>query len=230
MFREAIVLAGGKGTRLKSVYSEGPKPMVPINGVPFLTILMDYLVKSGISKIILATGYMHDTIADYYGSSFQSCSLAYSVEKEPLGTGGAIAQAMDKVTSTEVLVLNGDSFFGIDLPSFYQEFSESGGHVQLALKRLPDIARYGTVSLAENGAIAAFNEKGGKGDGLINGGIYALKTHEVSATFPKGAFSFEYDFLAKDLPGILKRGQVFDATFIDIGTPESLKKAGQLFT
>ena len=229
MFREAIILAGGKGTRLKSVYSEGPKPMVPINDTPFLTILMDYLVTSGVTRIILATGYMHEKISSYYGDDFKGCSLVYSIEKEPLGTGGGIAQAMDKVSVSEVLVLNGDSFFGVDLPQFYEDFKQKETSVQLALKRLPDIARYGTVALGERGVIVSFNEKGGTGEGLINGGVYALRRQEVSAVLPKGAFSFEYDFLAKNQQGIVKRGQEFNATFIDIGTPESLEKAGKLF-
>lgn len=230
MFKEAIIIAGGKGTRLKSVYSEGPKPMVPVNGVPFLTRLMEYLKQSGIARVILATGYMHEKIEEHYGNSCHGMALAYSVETEPLGTGGAIAQALKKATKPEVLVLNGDSFFDVDLQRFFQEFEQSDASVQLALKRLPDVARYGTVVLDESGTISSFNEKGAKGSGLINGGVYALKVADVMTVFPTEPFSFEYDFLAPEQVGILKRGQEFDGKFIDIGTPESLKRAETLFS
>ncbi|HEG0584703.1 TPA: NTP transferase domain-containing protein, partial [Campylobacter jejuni] len=166
---QAIILCGGLGTRLKSVIKDIPKPMAPINDKPFLEFIFEYLKKQGIKEVILAVSYKYEVIKEYFKDEFLGIKIKYSIEKEPLGTGGAIKEAL-KIIKNEAYVLNGDTFFGIDL----SKLKLNGGKICLALKQMNDFDRYGTVNVDGLGLVISFEEKVFKKQGLINGGIYLL--------------------------------------------------------
>lgn len=141
MVKEAIILAGGLGTRLKKVVKDIPKPMADINGKPFLEYIFYHLNFYKIEKVILAVGYKADVIKDYFGSKFRNISIYYSEEKELLGTGGAVKQAIKLSDSNDVFIFNGDTFFDIDLVNFYNFHIENNSNLTLSLKAMKDFDR-----------------------------------------------------------------------------------------
>ncbi|ECR2877753.1 NTP transferase domain-containing protein, partial [Campylobacter coli] len=167
---QAIVLAGGLGTRLKSVVQDLPKPMAPINGKPFLAFVLEYLKKQGIAEVILSVSYKYELIQEYFKDEFEGMKIRYNVEKELLGTGGAIKDAL-KLIQNQVYVLNGDTIFDIDLKKLFLNNSK----ICIALKQMQNFDRYGTVNVDDQGIVTSFEEKVFKKQGLINGGIYLLK-------------------------------------------------------
>ncbi|MBQ2441421.1 MAG: NTP transferase domain-containing protein, partial [Paludibacteraceae bacterium] len=158
MFSEAVILAGGFGTRLAHVLGNVPKPMGPIHGKPFLTYLLEQLEKAGVQHIILATGYKHEVIESYFGSHYRSLKVSYSEENIPLFTGGAILKASKLVENEDFLVLNGDTLFDIDLEAFCNFHTRQKASVSLALRQVDDTARYGAVQV-KGEQIIAFQEK-----------------------------------------------------------------------
>ena len=174
MLREAVILAGGFGTRLSHVVSDVPKPMAPVYGRPFLCYLLDRLIDAGIGRIVLATGYKHECIEDYFGTEYRGVEIVYSQETTPLFTGGAIRQAADKIQSDDFVVLNGDTLFDIDLTKLYDFHIKNHANLSIALRHVTDTSRYGSVACT-NDHIVAFSEKTESlGAGDINGGIYAV--------------------------------------------------------
>jgi len=222
MLKEAIILAGGFGTRLKEVVADVPKPMAPVNGKPFLDYLIKYLRYYRIEKIILSVGHLSEVIIAHYGDQF-----IYSIEKEPLGTGGGIRLALEKCTSTNVLVLNGDSFFDIDLEIFYNKHNEAISDCSLALRKVENAARYGTLQMGEMGVIKEFKEKAGQlVPGIINAGVYLLDRQVfLDETTEKKAFSIEKDYFEKNVTKLNLYGFTFKGYFIDIGIPEDYQRA-----
>ncbi|MBD3842888.1 MAG: NTP transferase domain-containing protein, partial [Campylobacterales bacterium] len=150
---EAIVLAGGLGTRLKSVVSNVPKPMATIGDKPFLEYILKYLKKNGITRVILSVGYKLEIIEEYFGNNFEGIELIYSKEDEPLGTGGAIKKAMSKVKSSKVYIINGDTFFDVNLKSL---ILVDNSKITLSLKHMKNFDRYGCVESDENNLVTAF--------------------------------------------------------------------------
>ncbi|WP_152395469.1 nucleotidyltransferase family protein [Paenibacillus guangzhouensis] len=222
---EAIILAGGFGTRLQSAVNDVPKPMAPINGQPFLTYLLKYLLKYDIRSVLLSTGYKHEVIEDYYGSCFQGVMrLEYSVEKEPLGTGGAIAQSMRYTTEEDIIVINGDTFFNVDLKEMMLFHRTQAGEMTMALKPMSDFERYGKVDHVNN-RVVKFQEKQYTSFGDINGGVYILNRSIFNGCNLEKTFSFETDFLQKHLQRIQVNSYIADEYFIDIGIPEDYYKA-----
>ena len=228
---EAIILCGGKGTRLKEVVNDVPKPLAPIDGIPFLSILMKYLKAQGIRRVILATGYMHEKIENLYGNCYEGMEIVYSVEQNPLGTGGAIAKALRKVMNENVLVLNGDSVIKFQLneikkqfDEIKKQFSEIKNHSLLILKPMERVERYGAVKTFEN-RVTAFEEKSFKEQCLINTGVYILNKDTFNDKAENEVFSFEKDFLEKEV----EKGSLFGIEckgfFIDIGVPEDYAAA-----
>ncbi|MEE0900140.1 MAG: nucleotidyltransferase family protein [Bacteroidales bacterium] len=228
---EAIILCGGKGTRLKEVVNDVPKPLAPIDGIPFLSILMKYLKAQGIERVILATGYMHEKIENLYGNCYEGMEIVYSVEHNPLGTGGAIAKALRKVMNENVLVLNGDSVIKFQLneikkqfDEIKKQFSEIKNHSLLILKPMERVERYGAVKTFEN-RVTAFEEKSFKEQCLINTGVYILNKEIFNDKAENEVFSFEKDFLEKEV----EKGSLFGIEckgfFIDIGVPEDYSAA-----
>jgi D-glycero-alpha-D-manno-heptose 1-phosphate guanylyltransferase len=226
---EAIVLAGGFGTRLRGVVDNVPKPMAPVQGRPFLAFVLDQLVDGGFRAVVLATGYLHDAIRSHFGDAYRGLALAYSVESEPLGTGGAIRLACDHVREADVFVLNGDTYLELDHRAMLDAHVHSGAQLSLAVCQVPDVARYGALEVSD-GIVRGFREKGPSGPGWINGGVYVLDS-ELRLRFPeRAAFSFEQDPLVPQAPSIQPLAFPATGLFIDIGLPEDYARAQQLFS
>jgi D-glycero-alpha-D-manno-heptose 1-phosphate guanylyltransferase len=227
MIKEAIILAGGFGTRLQEVIKDVPKPMAPINNIPFLDYLLKYLAHYGIKRVVLSVGYLSDKVIMHYGNKFEGMEIVYSVEEEPLGTGGGIRLAMQQCQSYDVLVMNGDSFFKIDLISFASKHSDYIADASLALRKVDDASRYGTITLGEFDKISAFKEKSSQPKpGTINAGIYILgKGNFTEETPANKSFSIEKDFFEKKLNNLNIYGFTYSGYFIDIGIPEDYKQA-----
>ena len=229
MFKEAVILAGGFGTRLSHVVSDVPKPMAPVYGRPFLCYLLDRLADAGIQRVVLATGYMHEVIETYFGTGYQGLEIIYSNEDQPLFTGGAIRQAAEKIQSEDFVVLNGDTLFDIDFQQLYDFHTSHDAHLSIALRRVEDTGRYGAVT-CENDRIVAFHEKTeSQGAGDINGGIYAIKrTWLLNQDLPT-KFSFEKELMQPFAGDPHFYGLSFNDYFIDIGVPEDYFRAQQEF-
>lgn len=227
MLKEAIILAGGFGTRLQSVVNDVPKPMAPINNIPFLNYVFDYLKFYQIKHVVLSTGYLADKILDYYKDEFNGIKISYAKEEAPLGTGGGIRLAMTKCTTKDVLVLNGDSFFDVDINTHYSNHVFKQADCTLALRKVDNAARYGTIQLGDLNVIDAFKEKDSvEREGLINGGVYILNREVyLSKTESGSVFSIEKDFYEKRIKELNIFGFEYNGYFIDIGIPEDYKKA-----
>ncbi|HED1070382.1 nucleotidyltransferase family protein [Campylobacter jejuni] len=215
---QAIILCGGLGTRLKSVIKDIPKPMAPINDKPFLEFIFEYLKKQGIKEVILGVSYKYEVIKEYFKDEFLGIKVKYSIEKEPLGTGGAIKEAL-KFIKNETYVLNGDTFFDIDL----SKLKLNGSRICLALKQMNDFDRYGTVNVDDQGFVISFEEKVFKKQGLINGGIYLLAKDIFNEFDLEKKFSFE-EFLQENYKKLKTRACIFDDYFIDIGVPRDYER------
>lgn len=228
---EAIILAGGFGTRLQTVVSDVPKPMAPVDGKPFLDYIFSYLKHYGITRVVLSTGYLAHKIADRYEGSFGGMQVSCAVEKTPLGTGGGIRLGMRHCITDDILVLNGDSFFDVDLSRYYRQFADSHAGGSLALRKVENAARYGTIRMGSDNRIAAFKEKDSEEKpGLINGGVYLLNRKLFMANTPEiEAFSVEKDFFETKLSEIKLCGFEHEGYFIDIGIPEDYRQAQEEF-
>ena len=224
MIKEAIILAGGFGTRLKTLVDETPKAMALIKERPFLIYVLEHLLKSGVEKAVIAAGYKHEYISDYFGNSYKDISLEYSIENKPLGTGGAIFKAIKLISLNYCYVLNGDTFFDFDLSLFEESFSKYPSVLSVALKPMASFDRYGSVTV-ERGRIISFNEKKFCGKGLINGGVYILDKMWIKSHAPGKIFSFEKDILEKHVSKDFFSYFLSDTYFIDIGVPEDYLKA-----
>lgn len=227
MLTEAIILAGGFGTRLQTVVSDVPKPMAPVNGNPFLNYILKYLKFYGVRKAVLSTGYLSEKILNYYGNNHLGLDLAYTKEESPLGTGGGIRLALEKCHSEKVLVLNGDSFFDVNISQYTNQHNTFKSQCSLALRKVNNASRYGTITLGENARINSFKEKDGKEvSGLINGGVYILNRElYLNETKSNVAFSIEKDFFETKVQELNICGFEHEGYFIDIGIPEDYQKA-----
>lgn len=226
---DVIILAGGLGTRLASVVSDVPKPMAPVAGQPFLEQILKSLPVDHISKIILAVGYKYEKIEEHYGDNYNGIPLVYSIEEEPLGTGGGIGLALQKADASHILILNGDTFFDVNLEELIQVHNEENALLTLALKQVESPDRYGTV-LLENNTIVRFQEKQvGLPTGLINGGIY-LASNELIGELPtEEKYSFETDVLEAKVKTKKLKGYISEGLFIDIGIPQDYERAQSIF-
>jgi len=225
---EAIVLAGGLGTRLRSVVADVPKPMAPVGGRPFLGYVLDQLVSAGFTTVVLAVGYRHEAIRDHFGDEYRSLSLRYSVEAEPLGTGGAIRLASERIGPNDVFVLNGDTYLELDFRAMLAAHMHAGASLTMAICRVSDVARYGALEIGD-GIVRRFHEKGPSGPGWINGGTYVLGPG-LRDRFPaQMAFSLEQDVLAPQVTEVRPLAFPADGIFIDIGVPEDFARAQAMF-
>jgi D-glycero-alpha-D-manno-heptose 1-phosphate guanylyltransferase len=227
VLKEAIILAGGFGTRLQSVISDVPKPLAPINDVPFLDYIFSYLKYYKIEKVILSVGYLSEKIMDRYKNNFSGIAIDYAIEKDPLGTGGGIRLAMEKCKNKTVLVLNGDSFFDADMSTFYEFHSAEKAGCSLALRTVPNAARYGTIKLDARNRITNFKEKDGlEKEGIINAGVYLMDREIYLKKTKEGVnFSIEKDFFESKVNELDFFGFEQQGYFIDIGIPEDYTKA-----
>lgn len=220
---DAIILAGGFGTRLRHIVSDAPKPMAQIAGKPFLDYLFEYLSIQGVKKVILAVGYLHNKIEERYRKNFMGIDIEYSVEDRPLGTGGAIKRAMKGCSGDYAAILNGDTFFNADLNAMEQLYTQNRADAVIAVKRMRDFDRYGALKI-EKGRIIGFYEKQFCENGLINGGIYILGKH-FSMNSEKESFSLEKEYFEMDTAGKKLYAFESDGYFIDIGVESDYFKA-----
>jgi D-glycero-alpha-D-manno-heptose 1-phosphate guanylyltransferase len=221
---DAIILAGGLGTRLKEVVNDVPKPMALVNGVPFLDYIIENLLRFNINRIILAVSFKYDVIIDYFGSKYKGIDILYSVEEdERLGTGGAIKKALEKTSGDYALILNGDTFLQINYKLIEQFFIANEPDILMVTKSMDNISRYGLV-VSNNNRVIQFREKGNYKKGNINTGVYILHRHifnNILAT----KFSLETDILEKKIKELLIMNYNCSGYFVDIGVPEDYYKA-----
>jgi D-glycero-alpha-D-manno-heptose 1-phosphate guanylyltransferase len=224
---EAIVLAGGFGTRLRAVVADVPKPMAPVGGRPFLAWVLDHLAVAGFSSIILAVGYRHEAIRSQFGESYRGVFLRYSVETEPLGTGGAIRLASAHVQADDVFVLNGDTYLGLDYRAMFGQHRSANAKLTIAVTKVTEVARYGALDIRE-GIVQGLHEKGQSGPGWINAGTYVL-SRGLRERFPQsGAFSFEREVLVPRVEELMPLAFEASGPFIDIGIPEDYVRASEV--
>lgn len=222
---EAIILAGGLGTRLRSEVSDVPKAMALINGRPFIEYLLDRLIEGGTKRIIFSLGHKSEFIQSHFESSYKNCEIVYAIEETQLGTGGAIKNAMSFVTSDHVLVVNGDSLFINDLQGLLQVHLDQQADLTMGLKPMKDIERYGTVDLNDENQIIRFNEKQPLDFGLINTGNYIFNVEAFLKQDLPEKFSVEKEFFEKKIEELKFVGHASEGYFLDIGIPEDFKKA-----
>ncbi len=218
---EAIILAGGFGTRLRPCVDDLPKPLAPVGGRPFLEYLLDYLYINGVHRAIISTGYMAEKIEEVIGNRYRGMTVAYCREDTPLGTGGAIKKALGMCKEPYAAVINGDTFFDVDLFEMSRAHFNSGCPITMAAKMLKNVERSGFIEISD-GKLCGFCEKGVQGAGLINGGIYIIDKNALDAVSEE-KFSLEKQVLET----LLLPVRVFesDAYFIDIGIPEEFARA-----
>ena len=224
---EAIILAGGMGTRLRNAVPDVPKPMAPVNDKPFLFYLLKWLKQYKVDKIILSTGYKPGSFFEYFGDLFENIPLIYVTEEKPLGTGGAVINALAETTGNNILIVNGDTWFPIDLDSFYDSHLNNKNLFTVALKRMRKFSRYGSVEMSGE-TIVRFHEKRFCSEGLINGGIYLVNRKYLELRKFPVVFSLEEEILVKEAGTSQFKGVIFDDPFIDIGMPEDYSRAGNI--
>jgi D-glycero-alpha-D-manno-heptose 1-phosphate guanylyltransferase len=230
MITEAIILAGGFGTRLQEVVSKVPKPMAEINGEPFLNYIFYKLKKEGIRTVVLSVGYLSQHIINYYKEEFAGIKIYYSIENTPLGTGGGIKLAIQNCKQHEILVLNGDSFFNVPIQKFYQNHISKNGDCSIALRHVVNASRYGSVETDSKDRIISFQEKKEiEVSGNINGGIYILNKKHFLENTTSGNFSIEQNYFQAQHKKEKFYGFPFHNYFIDIGIPESYNQANSDF-
>lgn len=228
MVTEAVVLAGGLGTRLRSVVSDLPKAMAPVAGQPFLAYLLQFLEMNGVRRVVLSVGYRKEAIHNFFGASYAGLKIVYSVEETPLGTGGGLQQSLAYVDSPFAFVLNGDTFLRLNYRAMAQTLERvSDAKLAVALRHVPDAGRYG-AALLNGDRIQGFRARGTPGPGLINAGCYLI-ARDIFERYPMPAkFSFEEDFLQARAAEVLPAAFECDVPFLDIGIPEALAEAQTL--
>jgi D-glycero-alpha-D-manno-heptose 1-phosphate guanylyltransferase len=219
----AIILAGGFGTRLRSVVADVPKPLADVAGRPFLVWLIEALAAQGVTGVTLSVHHQWEKIREYFERFPPSLPVDYAVEKIPLGTGGAMAFALQGRTDP-VLVLNGDTFVQVDYRAFYAQHCRNNATLSMVLREVPDTGRYGEVTTRGNLITGFTSGQDGK-PGLINAGIYALSPLLFQNYSMPETFSFERDFVPQHVEALAPQSFIADAYFIDIGIPEDYARA-----
>ncbi|OGR53753.1 MAG: hypothetical protein A2X39_04980 [Elusimicrobia bacterium GWC2_56_31] len=224
---DAVILCGGKGTRLQSVVSDRPKPMAALNDKPFLQLLIEYAAGFGFKRFILAAGYMGDVIEKHFSGAVPGLDVVVSRETEPLDTAGAVKNAAALIRTPQFLVMNGDSICRIDLRSFVEFHFSRGGRASVAVARAADAGSFGSITRDSGGRILSFREKAAAGAGYVNAGIYILDKTALDAVPPGVRYSLERDLL----PALISGGEVYgyetESRLFDIGTPEGYREAGE---
>ena len=230
---EVVILAGGRGVRLSSAVSDRPKPMADINGTPFLSHLMNFWVGKRIDHFILSLGYMHETIINYFGATFEGIPITYTVEKTPLGTGGALLLAAEEISESVFFLVNGDTFFDLNTRKMMIEHSQEAADLSIAVFQLKRNTRYGSVDIGANGEITRFRRKKEKStNSWVNGGTYVMNKEWIAdCCIKEEKISLE----AEMIPKLLVSGRKIHAYrtgagagFIDIGVPEDYLRASSI--
>lgn len=225
----AAILSGGLGTRLRPVVKDRPKVLSEVMGRCFLTYILDQLALTGIQDVVLCSGYQSEMIPRALGYSYKTMNLIYSKEKKPLGTCGAVCNALPHIRNNRILVMNGDSYINFNIARYLEWFFRINRQASIALTHVPDVGRYGKVVIADNQAVSEFTEKGADhGPGWINAGVYILNKNLLES-LPSGTpSSLEHDFFP-DLIGKGLYGFPTTGEFIDIGTPDAYQQAENFF-
>jgi D-glycero-alpha-D-manno-heptose 1-phosphate guanylyltransferase len=228
---EVLILCGGEGRRLRQVVSDVPKPMALVNGRPFLEYLVENLLRQNLKNICFLTGYKSEAIESYFKSAPSETNFRFSKEDQPLGTGGAIIEAIKNSSFEHFLILNGDTYFNIDIQDFLSDWRP--GFIKMALKEIEDSARYGLVEVGQHGQVKAFVEKSKnistspQARQAVNAGVY-LAEKSIFTLAQVGFVSLEKEIL----PHLVRQGkvfsQMFENDFIDIGIPEDYFRAQNL--
>jgi NDP-sugar pyrophosphorylase family protein len=225
----AVLLVGGLGTRLQSVLPATAKPLAPVGDAPFLELLVKQLRLQGIRRLIMCTGHLADQVEDKFSDGHKwDVAIAYSKESRPLGTAGAVKLAESHLRqASDFLVLNGDSFLELDIRKLIRFHREHKGLISMAVCRVPDASRFGTVQLDAHNRVVGFREKVGNAlPGIVNGGVYVFK-RAVLDHILDGPASLEKDIFPRLLEdGVYALEQ--QGMFIDIGTPEDYARAQSL--
>jgi D-glycero-alpha-D-manno-heptose 1-phosphate guanylyltransferase len=225
LIKEAIILAGGLGTRLRETVPDLPKCMAPVAGEPFLTYVIRSLLANGVEKFIFSLGYKHEIIESFLEERFTTLNYTCVIEDEPLGTGGAIQLACEQATEENVLIVNGDTLFKINAASILEVHKKQNAECTIALKPMQDFDRYGVVELSKENLVTKFYEKQFYKEGLINGGVYILNVPAFLSKDLGNKFSFEKDYLEAFYSESRIAGTIQDEYFIDIGIPQDFEKA-----
>ena len=218
---EVIILAGGLGKRLRSVVSDVPKCMAPVGGKPFLGYVLEWLQRFPVSRVILSVGYLREPLMAWVNARKWPFEVDYAIENQPLGTGGGIRLALSRCRGNHVIVLNGDTFFNVDLSAMPFD-----APITVALKPMRNFDRYGTVNF-DGEMITAFREKEPCEEGLVNGGVYALDPSQLDLSLMPSRFSFEKEVLEPLCEYDQVAGWVQDNYFIDIGVPDDYVRSQQ---
>jgi D-glycero-alpha-D-manno-heptose 1-phosphate guanylyltransferase len=217
---KTIILAGGMGTRLRGVIEDIPKPMAPVGGKPFLEYLLLQLKRWKSTDVVLSVGYKKEIIKSCFGNGNRfGIHISYSEEEQPLGTGGALRKAIFLNDDPYFLVMNGDSFFNINLGNLIEYHTNKPGITTMSLAFVKDRGRYGGIEINDDGSIATFQKEGPNNPGFINGGIYVIN-RDIVKYIPEGKISLEEHVLPLLKKDNLLYGKVFDAFFLDIGLPK----------
>ncbi|MFQ5432008.1 MAG: nucleotidyltransferase family protein [Nitrospinota bacterium] len=229
---EAIILAGGLGTRLREQVPDLPKPMAPVGGRPFLEHQIDYWIDQGVSRFILSVGYKREVIERRFGDMYRDAEITYAVEDKPLGTGGGLLLSVGKLKKQKsFILLNGDTFFEVDLSDMENLHSRKNSDVTVALHQVKENMRYGSVKLESDARITDFNGAPDAGNSLINGGVYIINKTALDATKWRAgdSFSVENDLFPAMIESSARfYGYVSNGRFIDIGVPEDYQRSGEL--
>lgn len=218
----AAVLAGGLGMRLRPALDDRPKVLAPVAGRPFLTYLLDALDAAGVRRVVLLTGHRGDQIRQALGERYGGASLVYSNEPSPLGTGGALREALPLFDTQTLLILNGDSHFGVELPAFLRFHRRRRADLSLSLARMNDASRFGRVATDRDGRVTAFAEKqAADRPGWINAGVYLMERRLLEAVPAGRPISLERELLPAWIESKAVYGRRRSGAFLDIGTPES---------
>jgi NDP-sugar pyrophosphorylase family protein len=222
----AAVLAGGLGTRLRPAVDDRPKVLAPVAGRPFVAYLLDALDAVGVRRIVLLTGYRGEQVREVLGERDGGAELIYSEERSPLGTGGALRAALPLLDSKTILLLNGDSYFGVDFAALMDFHQRRRAVLSLSLAWVDDVSRFGRVETNPDGRIAAFVEKNSAVcPGWINAGVYLLQRTLVEEITEERPISLERELLPKWMMSKAVFGRRQPGPFLDIGTPPSYASA-----
>lgn len=224
---EAIILAGGLGTRLRPALPDLPKAIAPIGGRPFLTLLLDRLAAAGCARVVLATGYLRHLIAQTIGNAHLSMEVTYSEEETPLGTGGAVLKAFERICTKRAVVMNGDTWLDVDYGRLLLAHLRANAAITVSLVAASDCGRFGSV-LVKDDRVVEFCEKNRSGPGLINAGVYVIERDAIEARQLENPFSLEAGFLAKFVAELRPLAFKVSGRFIDIGIPQDYVAAREL--
>jgi len=225
---QAILLAGGLGTRLRSVVADRPKVMAEVAGKPFLEQLLLRLAAQGVERAVLAVGYLREQIVSHFGASFAGMEIVYSIEETPLGTGGAIRQALGDAGGAPSFVLNADTWLDFDMRAMLHAHRADRARLSMAVRQVAEVGRFGALDVRD-GHVLGFFEKGRQGPGVINAGVYLLPTDAFQGLDLPARFSIESDYLMPQVARLRPLAFEVSGDFIDIGLPEDYRRAQRLF-